>query len=159
MFNLTEKWSSLKERERRSVTVGAFLLLIVLIISFVNMLSTTVTNLQTQVNNTQALSAWMQPRISFLQQQKPINMVDGTMVSTTITTVLKQTSFANTATQITQNNDGTVHITFKQAPFDDVMDWLVQLWQTNEIQVTDFSLQKTSKLGIVDMTLTLASAN
>lgn len=158
---LKEKWQNLSDRERLSVSVvGILLAIMVVYYGIINPLASAVDSVKQQVNVQQTLAAWMAPRVAALTQLKisaPTQVILPANLLATVDTQLKQSAMAGAVTQISQTNVNQVQVTLKEVPFDELMTWLVQQWQQSQIQVSDFSAEKTDKPGMVTVTMILGT--
>jgi type II secretory pathway component PulM len=76
----------------------------------------------------------------------------------TVNTQLLQTGWAGTAPALKQSADDSVQVTLSGVPFDALSTWLTGLWQQFGITVSQMNVQKTSSVGMVNVTLTLKTS-
>ena len=156
------KWQSLNIRERFYLKLGSiFIVLVIIYYGLISPLNNSIDNLQQQITAQRSLALWMQPRVKALrgemghaQQIQPISAGE---LLPTVDTRLKQTSFASMVTEISQTNNGSVRITFKSVPFDDLMSWLIKQWKTSHLAVSELDVEKGEKAGLVKATLTVTT--
>lgn len=163
MDSLKQKWQSLSRREKNILKIGALFIIFVLMYFFLYLpFSNAFSTVQGQYQYQRDLLAWMQPRVQVLQQQTRATTTAQTInqneLLPTIDQQLKDSSFANSVKQLTQDSDSTVRVTLTTVPFDQLMDWLVQQWQSYRITVNSISVQRGSKSGLADVNLVLALA-
>jgi type II secretory pathway component PulM len=161
MDELKQKWQSLNQREQWIVKIAAVFIGILLIYYLiVAPLSDATSTVQAELAYQRDLLSWIEPRVNALQgqaasgQSATQNITQAELLPT-IDSRLKNTEFANTVEQVTQTNTNDVRITFKDVPFDALMDWLETQWKTSRITVDTIDVQKGDKLGLTNINLTL----
>ncbi len=159
---LKTKWQSLNARERFYLKIGSIFIILVLIYSvLISPLNSSIDNLQQQIKLQHRLALWMQPRVKALRGKtdhiQRIQKINASELLPTIDTRLKQATFVAMVEEISQTNSGSVRITFKSVPFDDLMAWLIKQWKTSHVAVSQLDVQKGEKPGLVKATLTLTT--
>jgi type II secretory pathway component PulM len=160
MDKLKAKWTSLTRRERLLVSIGSIAVLILLVYYLLLApLLTAVDNVKMQSTAQQNLLVWMQPRVGLLQSRSSSTSAGQAITASellpTVDARLKQSDFAGSVGEISQTSTSGVRVALTNVPFDELMTWLTSQWQRSRIQVGDIDVQKTNKVGIVDVTLTL----
>jgi len=153
-------WFSIAPKERRYVSIlGLFLLVLGIYYGIVSPVNTTLQDLKQRISYQQNLLNLMKPAAAEIQGLKkgstPSNTVSSADLLSTISSDLTQNNLNHYATEVSQSTNSGVQIKFSAIPFDQLTQWLVDLAQTNQIHVSQLSLQKASALGTVNVTLTL----
>ena len=160
---LKTKWQSLNARERLYIKIGSiFIVLLIIYSGLISPLNNRINNLQQQIKSQRGLALWMQPRVKALRGKTgntaQIQTISASELLPTIDTRVKQSALGATVEEISQTNSGSVRITFKSVPFDQLMAWLIKQWETSHIAVSELDVQKGEKLGLVRAALTLTTA-
>lgn len=160
MDKLKQKWHSLEQREQYLLLAGAgFIVILLFFYVLFSPLNQAASNAKSDYAYQHSLLTWMQPRVRAMQgiktPQSTVKTLGQSELLPTIDNRLKTTTFANTVQQVTQANNNDVRVTFKNVPFDDLLTWLISQWQTSRITVSDIDVQKTNKIGMTNVNLTL----
>ena len=161
MDKFLEKWQSLSTREQLYVKLGSiFVAFLIIYYGLVSPLSSSVTSLRQQTLYQQSLVVWMKPRVQALQRttgsKTSFQAVSQTELLPTIDKRLKNSAFAGAVDEINQTSSNGVRVSFKEVPFDELMAWLAQQWQSSHIMVSDIDVQKGEKVGIAKVSVTLS---
>lgn len=161
MNQLVNKWQSLTTRERVLILVAAgFVLLFLLNALVVSPLNNAVNSAHKNWQKQAELASWLKPRVSALAHlsgtsTKPVQKIAPDQLFSTIDNALEKSDFSRSVSQISQSADGGVQVNLSKVSFDNVMGWLVTMWQTHQVQVTTFQVTKEQSPGIVNVTMTL----
>jgi general secretion pathway protein M len=163
MDKLKTKWNSLTNRERFLVSICTAVVFVgIIYYALVSPLLTSVSSSEQQADAQQKLLIWMRPRVNLLQNQSSSTVTSQTVTASellpTVDARLKQADFASSVSEISQTADSGVRVALTNVPFDDLVTWLSRQWQRSKIQVSDIDVQKTEKVGIVNVTLTLVTS-
>lgn len=153
------RWRRFSTREQQSVTVLAIAVLVAVIyFGVVEPVNDTISDLQQRISLQQAVLVHIQPEISAATSLKSTTKAQPVAAADLLPTVdqsLQQIGLHKAVTEIRQTGSNQVQITFTSVPFDSLVTWLVQLWQTHQIQTTRIDVQRATTLGDVQGTLVL----
>lgn len=160
---MKKHWQKLSLREKRLISICGTLLALVLVYTLIlSPLETGIRNLQTAIPNSQNTLHWMQAADSKFQQlnqqEKPKNSASPANLLSTIQQSIKSAKFS-TKVQISQTNRGNVNVNFDAVNFNEMMKWLINIWQQNSIHATKADITALQKTGSVKASLELATLN
>lgn len=156
---MKEWWFGLQASERRTLTIGGIALTLILVY-FAGWvpLQEGVANLETQVQEQQALKRWMQQSAAEIEQLRA-GGGGGRSIGGSLLTVVDQTARSGqlgpSLKRIEPEGENNVKVWLEQAAFDEMMGWLVTLQQQYGVTVVNLTVERQSNAGRVDAHLTL----
>jgi len=143
---MKEWWLNLSLREKQTLVLGALCFaLLSLYLLIWSPLAKKVENLRQQVQHNQQLLAWMQTadkHIQTLEKTRPTprEVNHERSLLSQIQDEIEQNNFAKNITQLRQTENDSVTFNLQQISFDQLITWLSQLWQQDDIIVTQITL-------------------
>src|SRR5689334_22032161 len=109
--------------------------------------------MRTGIRHNQTLLVWMQEsdqQMQTLEQhlQKQNSYTTASLLSL-VQNQLNQSGLAKSVTQLKQADNNSVQISFQKVSFDELMKWLLQLWNEHGLLVTAVSITPTGVPGVV----------
>lgn len=161
-MSLRERWNSLEARERRTLTLGAVALGIILYV-FVIWLPAhrSAEALEEQLAQKRAQLAWMQQAAAEAQTLKAATGagqredLGGQNLFSFIDKSAREAGLGDAIRQVEPTNDQRVRVSLQQASFDTVIDWLAKLKARYGIEVSQLGLRRGAEAGLVDVQLAL----
>lgn len=158
---MKEWWNNLSIRERQVVFFGSiaiFLILIYLILwqPFTNKID----NLRSQITKNKNLLIWMQSADKQMQtivkeSQTKTSKNNGSILGV-VQSDINKSALKSNLTQLKQAENDTVQVTFQKVGFDNLMKWLIHLWQQDGLTVLQATITPGDSLGVVSADLILA---
>lgn len=151
-------WLNATLRERQVVTLGAILvgLFILYEITLVP-LSNKVDSMRKQIQNNQTLLAWMQESDKRIKQlsSNPKNSSPKSTASllNLLQTDIDKTSLAKNVSLLQQADNDSVQIHLQKAGFDNLMKWLINISQEQQLIILQASFVPEPTPGIVEADL------
>lgn len=155
-------WLGLAPRERLILMVGGgFFLLFLFVTRVMQPLNSKLEAAQIELQDRQELLAWMQPRAAELRSRRAAG--DGPKQTTIAASDLlvvadQQAKAAGLSDSIKRTNPEAgngVRIVLEQARFDDVVQWLAQLYRQSGVEVQNLAITKKDPEGYVDARVSL----
>lgn len=158
-------WTHLNLREQRLYTAGGIFLILLLL--YLIIISPIRSGLVTRTENITAqkeLLTWMQTHVPELitlrnggNNRETISAGD---LLSSVETSLQQSQLSNLVTTLQKNPDETnqesIQLKFNKVGFDHFMKWLVNFWQTYNIDINQISVIRTPEKGMIQITLSLS---
>lgn len=148
---IKERWLQLSEREKQTVAVGVFFLILFSLYYFIwSPLSTKVVDLKKSANDNVILLHWMQEtdqKINSLQKNYSHNKVTSPSLSI-LQNAIQQSDIAKNLSDMQQKDKDIVQLHFKEVSFDKLMTWLIN-HSSEGWTISEFSITKSSKPGMV----------
>ena len=152
-------YASLQQRERLVLAGGATFVAVVLVyavllhpyLSSVHALQADIERQQTQLVSMRQLAVQLQA----LRGQQPASLPRDQSLLAVVDKSASDAGFGTAMKQVQTNSDGTVHMQFQAASFDNLMRWLGDLHRQYGIAVQQLIAQRGSAPGSVDVSLTL----
>ncbi len=155
-------WIGLAPRERLILMVGGgFFLLFLFVTRVMQPLNEKLESAQVELQDRQELLAWLQPRAEELRSRRADG--DGPKQTTIDASDLlvvadQQAKAAGLSDSIKRTNPEAgngVRIVLEQARFDDVVQWLAQLYRQSGVEVENLAITKKDPEGYVDARVSL----
>lgn len=158
-------WIHLSTREHRILTAGGVLLILFLL--YLIIIQPINTGLNNQINNIDAqkkLLSWMQTSVPELKALRKSGDTRQTIPAggllSSVEQSLKQSQLSEAVTALEKNPDETsqesIQLKFDKVNFDRFMTWLINFWQTYDINISQISVTRTPAAGIVQISLSLS---
>jgi general secretion pathway protein M len=154
-----KKWlDSLEERERRYVTVGGIIVLLMLVYSLLwAPFLDKVKKLDGQVKNHHETLSWMQNNTHLIKAANPatgsVNR-DQSLIAV-IGQSTKNSAMSQSVKRVEENKDNSVRVWLEKAPFDQMVVWLESLQTRYGANITRVNIDKQNEIGVVNARLTL----
>lgn len=143
-------WENLLERERRMLSVGGFIVGILVIYALIwSPLSNLVFDYKTQVTSKRQLLVFLQRASQKISQLQSSGIsVDASVKSGGLLTVVEQSlssqQLSHYLKQVQQPTQNQITLNFDNVPFDKLMQWLQMLITTQGVRVVHFSATRLS---------------
>jgi general secretion pathway protein M len=161
-MSLRERWNNLEARERRTLTVGAVALAVILYV-FVIWLPAhrNAEALEERLAQQRVLLAWMQQAAAEAQTLKGAtggvqrqDLGDQNLFSF-IDKNAREAGLGEAIRQVEPTNDQRVRVSLQRASFDTVIGWLANLKMRYGVEVNQLGLRRGADPGLVDVQLVL----
>ena len=157
MMSLEDFWSSRNEREKRILTIGGLVVLVLLIIGVVLPLDHSVAAAHARIATKRADLEWMRsvgPELAASgPQSRPPTSNESLLV--TVDRVAREAGLAGALTSSEPAGDRGLSVRLEKASFDAVIGWLARLSDRNGIRVESASIDAAGAPGIVNVGVTL----
>lgn len=152
-------YGSLQERERRVLAAGAAFVIVMFIYGVVlHPYFSKLHALQADVEQQQVKLVTMRQlavQIQSLRGQQASGLPRDQSLAAVVDKSAGDAGFGSTMKQVQTNSDGSVHLQFQAANFDNLMRWLGDLHRQYGISVQQLIAQRAAGPGSVDANLTL----
>ena len=148
-----KSWRSLSQRERRVLSIGGAIALVLFILAVVLPLDRGVARLSHSVARKQADLAWMRSVAPQLAASGPAPSATDEPLIVLVNESARQTGLALSGTGPSGN--GGLSVQMRQVPFDSVIGWLARLQQRHGVQVQSASIRRAHAPGLVDASFVL----
>lgn len=158
---MKEWWQGLQLQERRTLSIGAGVLALLLIyFGVLEPLTSHFSNLEQSVAEQQKLRDWMTKsaaEVRRLQSQGGGRVAsDGRSLLTLVDQTARAENLGPALRRVEpEGSDKVVRVTLEQAPFDDVIRWLQTIKQRNGVNVVSITFDKQPVSGMVNARMTL----
>lgn len=157
---MIEYWNRLASRERLIVVLGGGVLLLVLYYFLViDPLRAQSKNLKTQIQAQQASLAWMkqaqQEVLSLSKSRGPQHSLQGSLFAT-VDRQAAQYSLKPALKRLEPVGEDKVKLTFEQADFQNLINFLAQMQELYHVSVQTLSIQRGTRSGYVDARMELS---
>jgi len=158
-------WIHLSHREQRILTAGGvFLILFLLYLIIIQPVNAGLNN---QINNIDAqkkLLSWMQKNVPELKSLRKSGDTRQTIPAggllSSVEQSLRQSQLSEAVTALEKNPDETsqesIQLKFDKVNFDRFMTWLINFWQTYDINISQISMTRTPAAGVAQISLSLS---
>lgn len=155
---MKNQWSLYSTREKQYIVIGTLVVFIFLLINFMYLpLQHKAENLRKELTQNQKLLLWMQNADNELNKSTPRNITrteSGSLLSNA-QILLNQSPLINNLGNLQQVDDHAIEISFKEAEFKVLMNWLVEIHNNQGWYVSKISLRASKNPGIVNAELTI----
>lgn len=148
---------SLSERERRLVTIGGVVAVLLLLIGVVLPLDRSVARTHARVEQKQADLLWMQGIGPELASAGPTAAQPATQESLLVVVdrAARESGLGSALTSSEPSGAGGLRVRLEKAPFDTLIGWLARLSERHGIRVESATIDSTGEPGIVNAGLVL----
>lgn len=160
---MKEWWFGLQAGERRTLTAGGVVLVLVMIY-FAGWapLQESIATLDGQVQEQQALKRWMEQSAAEVSQLRRSGagqpLAGGGSLLTVVDQTAKSSQMGVGLKRIEPEGENGVKVWLEQVSFDEMMGWLVTLGQQYGVTVVTINIERQAAAGRVDAHMTLRSA-
>jgi len=159
---MKEWWSGLQASERRIMIMGGVILLLVLPYFGVWLpLQDSISSLQQEVREEQAVKRWMQQAAAEVKQLKAsgggsaVRPRDGRSLLAVVDQTAKRTGLGPGLRRLEPEGQAAVRVWLAQVSFDAMVGWLAGLEQQNGLVVDTITIDRKDIPGRVDARMTL----
>ncbi|MBV6416575.1 MAG: hypothetical protein CMLOHMNK_01169 [Steroidobacteraceae bacterium] len=159
MGALTQWYRGLAERERRFVTIGGCVALLIVLLMLLLPLSRAATTLGQRVEAKRADLAWMRGVAPALASAGPV-ADPGASAESLVVTVDRTAREANLGEALARSEpagNGGQRVQLENARFDVMVAWLARLRQQHGIRVVAATIERTDQPGLVTASLELSA--
>lgn len=159
--NIKNWWGGLLDRERHMLTVGGILVGIFLIYAAIwSPLSNAVQDKKTEVVTQRKLLRYLQHASSTISELKTegihVSAASNADLLSLAEQTLSQQDLSHFLKQVQQPTQNQIALTFENAPFDKLMQWVQTLATQQGVRVTQLSAQRLPMIGTANVKMTLA---
>lgn len=156
---MKEWWQSLSLREQLILAGGGVIALIIFFYLLIwSPFTDHIQTLRQRSGDNAQLLHWMQTANQELTQlhhaAPPANVATPADLLNVVDQSAQQNKLKSFITQLAQADNNKVDVKFTQVPFDDVIKWLITLWQQHRIEVDQMTVSPKGD-GIVQMEVML----
>lgn len=158
---MKEWWFGLQPSERRTLTIGgAALALILIYFGGWVPLQDGVANMEQQVQEQRSLKQWMEQSANEVRQLRQEGAGTGQLGGRSLLSVVDQTARSGVLgpnlKRIEPEGEAVVKVWLEQAPFDEMISWLLSLERQYGIAVATVTIERKAA-GRVDASMSLKS--
>jgi general secretion pathway protein M len=158
---MKEWWNSLSLRDKRLASLAGIIVIVTLL--YILIWSPLVNKndlLRTQIQHNKQLLVWMKAaneQIETLQKNDRSHQtsVSSASLLSTLQTSIKQSSLKDKFTQLKQSENDSVQLSFQSVNFDELITWLIKIWQEQGISVSQISVTPLASIGNVNAEMNL----
>ena len=158
---MKEWWLNLSLREKETISLGAFALVILGIYIFIwSPLTNKVTSLREQIERDSQLLKWMQSadqQIESAEKTAKTTKNSGSLLSIA-QTLIQESALSSQLTQLRQTDADSVQLSFKEVSFDTLIVWLAESSKKEHLLISEFRVTPLSTPGMVSAELTFKSS-
>ena len=156
-------WNQRSKREQYITLAGSIIVVTLILDIFIwQPLTSTVTQMQQSVVQDNSLLTWMTDAKAKLNQWRDAGytptLQDSAGLLVTVEQTLTKTGLSRHLTNTTEQSTNAIDLTFTNVPFDEFSDWVEMLWVSNNIIVDKITVQKSTTIGLANVTLTLTKS-
>jgi type II secretory pathway component PulM len=158
---MKEWWNNLSLREKQTLSLGGFFVVLFLIYALLwSPLNSKVNSLREQIVKDQKLLAWMQEtnqHILTLEKSFKTGKQDSSGVSllSIMQKQINKTQFVSSLGQLRQADNDSVQLNFTNVDFDKLVTWLTELSQEEGVVIAQMSVAAGATPGVVSVDLVL----
>jgi len=159
---MNQWWAGLNQRERRIVIVGSVAVMLTLIyLLVVEPLITHMQDLDSSVSKQTELLLWMQgseQQVSNLRAHSGSanqSISSGGSLLALVDQTAKRSKLSSAIKRVEPEGNEGVRIWLEQAPFDNVLRWLVKIQKSDGVEVSRISIEQQDSTGIVNTRISL----
>ncbi len=157
---LKQWWLARSSREQLILTSGSIIVVILLAYLFIwAPISVRTESLRQSNIENRLLLNWMDSATRKIQQYQQLHYQKHDASSQALLVTVEQSLLKAQLSKYVRNTqtqaDNQVTLTFSQVPFDQMIDWVEQLWKQHNIIVGSASIKKANNNGLTDVTINL----
>jgi general secretion pathway protein M len=151
-------WQNLAKRERAFLRTMLIVIGIALLYFVIYQpINKTIAELQQAVNYQNTIVQSIKPKVAEIQSFKhstaQANQVNANNLLSVVDQNLKQQQLDRYTSEVSQTSSNGVQIKFSNISFDQLLQWLIALWQRYQIQVSQIEVKPTKTIGNVEVLL------
>lgn len=158
LLALKQRWQQLAIREQVILFAGSIIVVILLAYQFIySPFQEAIAEKQQAISNQEQLLAWMKKADEKIERLQVNSHEKKTRHQKSLLTVAAESLKKNalTPTAIGQAANDKITITFNVVSFNQLIQWLVTLWQTYGIEVYQATITAKEETGMVEANLIL----
>lgn len=160
-MNLKSWWENLSDRERQMVSIGGVIVGVLFVYMTIwSPLSDAVADRKMQVTTHRQLLQYLQRASQTIAQLKSDGIVVDSSGNVDLLSLAEQTlsqqSLSTYLKQVQQPQQNQIALTFKNVPFDKLMQWLQTMTTQHDIKVQQFTAKRLPTIGTANVQMTLA---
>jgi type II secretory pathway component PulM len=152
-----ESLSSLSEREKRTLLIGAIAAVALLIFGILIPLDRSVSHAQQRLARKQADLAWMQGVAPELANTAPPPSANGESLLVIVDRSARESGLAGSLSGSEPHGPNALSLRLEKANFDKLITWLARLSQQNGVSVDSATIDKAGGPGLVNAAIVLHS--
>jgi general secretion pathway protein M len=150
-----ESFAALSARERRLVTAGGVLAVILFVVGILIPLDRSVAHAQQRLAKKHADLAWMQSVAPELAAAAPPPAATGESLLVIIDRSARESGLAGALSGSEPGGPGSLSVRLEKAPFDTLIAWLARLALQNGVSVDSATIEKAGAPGTVNAAIVL----
>lgn len=147
--------AELSPRERRLVTLGAAVGVLLLVFGILIPLDRSVSHAAQRLAKKHADLSWMQSVAPELQSAAPPPAATGESLLVIIDRSARESGLAGSLSGSEPGGPGTLSVRLEKAPFDTLVTWLMRLAQQNGVTIESATIERAGEPGTVNAALVL----
>jgi general secretion pathway protein M len=151
----SRSFAELSPRERRLVTVGAVVGVLLLVFGVLIPLDRSVAHAQQRLAKKHADLSWMQSIAPELQSAAPPPAATGESMLVIIDRSARESGLAGSLAGSEPAGPGSLSVRLEKAPFDTLVAWLARLAQQNGVTIDSATIERAGEPGKVNAALVL----
>ncbi len=157
-----DKWSELEVFHKFALSLG-IIVSVVLVYWFlvIGAINGKADELETRIESWHSIYVWMQdavPKIKAYQDSDSAKGISDKKIHTLVSETVSRYRLKNSIKKIDKTGSRAVKVSFNDAPFDTVIQWLNYLKNTYKVSAISASIKKGETQGIVSGSFTLEAA-
>jgi general secretion pathway protein M len=154
---MTFSLSNMNERERRLVTIGGAVAVVLLILGVVLPMDNSVSKAESRIGQKQADLTWMQTVGPELAQAGPVAQKPSSQESLLVVVdrAARESGLGNSLTNSEPSGPGRLRVRLEKAQFDILVGWLARLSEQHGIGVESATVDSAGAPGLVNAGLVL----
>ena len=155
MAALRDRFDALSDRERRLVTIGGVVAVVLLLVAIVMPIERGVSQSAERVTRKQADLGWIQqmaPALAVAPQAAPTTSESLIVL---IDRSAREAGLGQALTGSQPSGNGAMRTQFEKADFDRLMDWIAMLAQQYGVQAESATFEAGGTAGVVDAVVVL----
>jgi len=155
MAALRDRFDALSDRERRLVTIGGVVAVVLLLVAIVMPIERGVSQSAERVTRKQADLGWIQqmaPALAVARQAPPTTSESLIVL---IDRSAREAGLGQALTGSQPSGNGAMRTQFEKADFDRLMDWIAMLAQQYGVQAESATFEAGGTAGVVDAVVVL----
>jgi general secretion pathway protein M len=158
---MKEWWNNLSLRDKRIASSG---IIMIVMIAFYMLIWLPLANknerLRTEVQHDKQLLIWMQAANQHIQSLKKNNLARQNSISSasllsTLQNSIQQSPLKNKITQLKQSENDSVQLNAQSINFDELISWLIKIWEEQGMSVSQLSIVPQGPIGNVNAEIRL----
>ncbi len=159
---MMQKWSELEVFHKFTISLG-IIICVVLIYWFtvIGAINSKANDLENKIESWQSIYVWMQnavPKIKAYQASDTAKGVSDKKIHTLVSETVSKYQLKEAVKKIDKTGTRAVKVSFDDAPFDRIVQWMGHLKNTYKVSTISASIKQSDNNGLVSGALTLEAA-
>jgi type II secretory pathway component PulM len=150
---LITRWEKLHLREKRFIALGLLAMMLLIVYALIwAPIANKAASLRNQIEKDGKLLAWMRSadkRVQSLEKHLKPSGTSSKSLLGLIQDEINQT-FAKNVSALRQADSESIQLNLTHVSFDEMIKWLIQVWQKQGLQITRMNVVPASETGLVN---------